>query len=292
MLEETAEPVGEEEEAQPAPKQQAKAAAKKQGRVAREEPATPVGEEEEVQPDPKPKAKAAPMHVLKQTLEKYLLAGCKSPFWCTIQKRVCIRAWCYRIEYQEGTRATGPNAIRIGVPNRDGTGFPHIHLIVWTDEDLVSSVICQHLRADLAEDDPCLNSAVLALQRSHTSSLPINDRTTFVARTKSSGELQRYSLQIKHTPEAKQQNVRAYFAGLCAARLGHQDVQIIRSSADVLAYSAAYIQYSTKSSTALDSSLLDRGTSGLRVASAMLKYMNPSAAQMAVTLQRSSLCIF
>ena len=232
------------------------------------------------------------MHVLKQTVEKYLLSGCKSPFWIPLQKQTCVKAWAYRIEFQEGTRSKGANAIRPGVPNRNGTGIPHIHLLVWTNKHEAESVICQHLRADLADDDTILGPAVGAQQLSHASSLPLCESTYFEPRLDGSGDFDSWSLNVKHPAIAQQACVRAFFGGLCCARLGHQDVQIVQNAGDVLSYSAAYIRYATKSSSALDASLLDQGTSGLRVAWSMLTHMCPSAAQMAITLQRGSLCIF
>lgn len=63
---------------------------------------------------------------------------------------------------------------------------------------------------------------------------------------------------------------------------------IVRNAADVMAYSAAWIKYATKASFALDPSALDKGTSGLQAAYAMLNHLSPSAGQMAIALQRKS----
>ena len=162
-----------------------------------------------------------------------------------------MRAWLHRVEFQEGTRSRGPNAARPNVPQRDGTGLPHVHLLV-----------CN---------------------------LPVQQQPTHW--TLGDGD-QRWQLRVQRSQASKDACVRPHFQTLCLARLCHQDVQVVRNAADVMQYTAAYVRYSTKASSALSPTMLVQGTSGVQAAYGMLRHLAPSAAQMVASLHSESLCTF
>ncbi len=99
-------------------------------------------------------------------VEHYLLSGPDSPFWDGA--RNTVTAWCEVIEFQEGTRRTGPNAISMA-PNRDGTGAEHRHILVWAAAARRSN-IASHVRADCPPDQPDLAELVRRVQCSHKGS--------------------------------------------------------------------------------------------------------------------------
>lgn len=231
------------------------------------------------------------LHGLRQIVTKYLLQGSRSPFWVPSQKKTCVRAWLYRVEFQEGTRKSGPNAARPDVPQRDGTGVPHIHLLVWTDGMDHLSHLASELSAELPTDNSRLAAAVRRQQCSHESRLPVQAASTHW-QLQAAGAQQMWQLCIQHSQASKDSNVRPYFTALSLARVCHQDVQVVRNAADVMRYTAAYVRYSTKASSAMNPTMLLKGTSGVQAAFAMLKHLMPSAAQMVAALHTQALCSF
>lgn len=163
-------------------------------------------------------------HALDGITRRYVLDGPHSPFWIPSKKTTCIRASAIRLEFQEGTRATGHNAAKPGVPNRDGTGLPHVHIVVWTNEHEHLSNLTSHLRADLPKDQLDLHKQVLRYQGSHASDLPLESATFWEPTLNESGDFAGWKLHIAHDAEAHDHHVRPYFAGLCIGRFAHQDV--------------------------------------------------------------------
>ena len=225
-----------------------------------------------------------------QVIEKYVLGQELSPFWDPVRKESTIIAHSDLTEFQEGTRNDTSNKSKPHVPNREGTGVEHRHLIIWTSECVNSFLAC-NVRADLAAGDELLEAAVVEAQLSHKADLLVHDGATYwhpvLGRD---GRTEAWELIVSHPPDAHRAHVRGYLPTVILARVGHVDFQVIRKTAQVAQYTAAYVKYSTKSSFALDPTALEKGTSGSQAAYAMLQYLQPSAAQMLVALQFGSLC--
>ena len=217
-----------------------------------------------------------------------LLAGPQSPFWDPLSKKTTVTAWASMEDFQEGTRSHGPNASKAGVPNRDGTGAERRHILIWAPRAWRSN-LATFVRADLAHEDPQLHDEVTSWQSSNQQDMAVSDRKThWEAIRDAHGNFVKWLMCIHHPADAHAQRVRAYLTPLTLAAAGHVDFQVVRSTAQVAAYTAAYAKYVTKASFALDPTALSKGTSGEQVAYALLQQLHPAAPQMVISLMRGS----
>ena len=236
-----------------------------------------------------PVAEATHMsHCLREIMGKFLLSGKVSPFYDPVHHQSTITAWSEVTEFQEGTRMNSANAAKPGVPGREGTGAEHKHIILWAPH-AERSVLSNVLRADLPGDDTVLREAVERYQLSHVSDLPVHECATHWKPIWERGKIRGWQLVILHSQEASSMHVRAYMVPLLLSRIGHMDVQVIRSTADVSAYTSVYLKYSTKYSMALDADALEKQCNGLQAGYALLQHLQAGAAQMLSSLSHGSL---
>ena len=110
----------------------------------------------------------------------------------------------------------------------------HEHLLVWIRN--VRALQCQRIRGDVPHHDSYLHPYVQRFQKSHKSSLPINDKATSVKRVQSGDQL-----EISHPEDAVALGLRAYIDTVLPARQCSMDVQVANDNSLILQYVAGYV---------------------------------------------------
>lgn len=194
------------------------------------------------------------LHVLQEIIRGYLVGGKQELRGCCTASpfqngSACkVLCWAARVEFQDGTRRRTDQTYH-------GTGLPHVHAIFWLSAAERSKVAAA-ISADIGATEPA-RAAVLRQQRSSDSSGKLSTAESHWVWTGAE-----WNLVPKRGLEACHAGIRTYLVPLLLARLGHQDISMVRNSAGVCQYMSKLCAYVTKVSDTLDPEWLSFTKSG------------------------------
>ena len=132
------------------------------------------------------------LHTLKQIVDNCVSAASEenfraSPFWVPLVDETCVVCTATRLGFQEGSRnQTQPY---------DGTGLPHVRMLMWVDSRVHEGNIASCARADLGSD--LLQTAAERQQRSTVDKVPMRSEGTCWEYSEAG-----WSLKLTHPPDA------------------------------------------------------------------------------------------
>ena len=175
-----------------------------------------------------------------------------------------------RIEFQDGTR-------RLATQEYHGSGRPHLHLLVFGDDDLVRTLDTPHLASATMPADEDLAGYVRGsqLDRNQDSGRAVfEEETQFVEATG--------AWKLRHTRADKTVGLRAYFPDILDALKCHQDLLIGEDKAGML---RQYItKYLAKFSDSASQEWLNDDADATSIATTVLSRYHPLEPEMILQL--------
>lgn len=161
-------------------------------------------------------------HVLEHVVYDWFLAEGQrvqthSPLYDKATKRIAVRAWAERVEFQDGVRSRRDGAAQDYL----GTGVEHRHLLLWW-EDPRNTHLLRYIRADLPQEHGQLRSAVIDQQLVNEDSVKHSNVQEWRCVPSAFGDI--WTCRLMHSAEDSINDrwVQAYIAPMAQAHLGHQ----------------------------------------------------------------------
>ena len=175
-----------------------------------------------------------------------------------------------RIEFQDGTR-------RLATQEYHGSGRPHLHLLVFGDDDLVRTLDMPHLASATMPADEDLAGYVRGSQLDHrqdSGRAVFEEETQFLEATG--------AWKLRHTRADKAVGLRAYFPDVLDALKCHQDLLIGEDKAGML---RQYItKYLAKFSNSASQEWLNDDAGATSIATTVLSRYHPLEPEMILQL--------